>query len=878
LLIKTRSRAFTLLELIVVIVILALLAALAIPTFSQVTIRTKDQVSLTGLEAAAREAIAIASFKGIDEAELEAGLRAAGSSAAASAGAPAATGLGAAGISQIRSVVHDGGSDLSSPSTRYGYFSASVDGEVIKLAMISMHSPHCVSAVYEGTALVGTGRAALTELNGVCQAADVTTDGEVGSGPVVVTPPVTTPPVSSPDVDPITCPGGDCGSYVVPDDPATRLEADPVYTSPCSTDDDCGQVKDPTGGSGDPVSVGGTTADLYYMGSFAYKAGASSDVIYASRENSNDLVAVTDDLDDDGQAGVRVVASGISGAQGVLVGNNPTKAYAGFRWVADSIYVASPRTDSVYRVDAKTGTKTVVASGFTGGEPLTLTGWACPSDTPVPSGARYATCLYVTTSSGVDVVSLGTDGTGTPRPFITDASIEYSYGIRLMGVNGKLRLWVSRGDAAGASVYDLSGRLVTRTDDSDPGLAYGLEHVGSQVVTGYEGGLLTRADDGAGGSSTLLADADLMASDVHDHGRPGRFYFVDRTSNSLMAMVNGSVETVATGAATGYQAMSASRYDLCAYNASGVDCWRDYTSTSTGDFDPAAASHLSLPGVSDVAVSSKDYSSASRVCAAASGNLYCWDMSSASAPVRVSVPGADGSITKVAIGGQSDSAVVITSSGDAYGCTFNKSCTGLPTDGAVNERPADQQWGQLALSSPAVKAVVVFDDYVYYPSVLTQDGGITRFQGDVGGVLDTDYSVKDEGAGFSDIWLSVVGIGARSADGQLHLGSYYSGDPSKPYALSAGAGEVNASAPWGTAVLGTSSAAGSGGGGESAAGVRSDGILVTHTPWDRSSARPELGPVRQVAVDQSYESVTKLVYLTGDGVLKRLVDPDPVAS
>ena len=55
-------KAFTLLELIVTIVILAILAALAIPTFSQVLVKTKLETAEVTASSIAREALALSSF------------------------------------------------------------------------------------------------------------------------------------------------------------------------------------------------------------------------------------------------------------------------------------------------------------------------------------------------------------------------------------------------------------------------------------------------------------------------------------------------------------------------------------------------------------------------------------------------------------------------------------------------------------------------------------------------------------------------------------------------------------------------------------------------------------------------------------------------
>lgn len=57
-----RSRAFTLLELVVVVVVLGVLAAIAIPTFSAVIERSRDAATLTSLQALARETQALEAF------------------------------------------------------------------------------------------------------------------------------------------------------------------------------------------------------------------------------------------------------------------------------------------------------------------------------------------------------------------------------------------------------------------------------------------------------------------------------------------------------------------------------------------------------------------------------------------------------------------------------------------------------------------------------------------------------------------------------------------------------------------------------------------------------------------------------------------------
>jgi prepilin-type N-terminal cleavage/methylation domain-containing protein len=61
-LLNRNSRAFTLLELIVVIVILGVLALIAIPTFQTVITRSKESAAQRSAESVGRNAVALAAF------------------------------------------------------------------------------------------------------------------------------------------------------------------------------------------------------------------------------------------------------------------------------------------------------------------------------------------------------------------------------------------------------------------------------------------------------------------------------------------------------------------------------------------------------------------------------------------------------------------------------------------------------------------------------------------------------------------------------------------------------------------------------------------------------------------------------------------------
>lgn len=145
------KRAFTLLELIVVIVILGVLAALAIPSFNQVTLKSKDQRSLAELQAVTRESVALNALSATPgETDLRAWLKE-GPFTAADAGTYAG------GNAQLKSIAWKSYPEpaslsdsiledaMGAVSDEYGFFSFNIlsDG-IAGLAMRSLHPQHCV--------------------------------------------------------------------------------------------------------------------------------------------------------------------------------------------------------------------------------------------------------------------------------------------------------------------------------------------------------------------------------------------------------------------------------------------------------------------------------------------------------------------------------------------------------------------------------------------------------------------------------------------------------------------------------------------------------------------------------------------------------------